>query len=93
MTFHLCLSSESYALLFLCIDDFNLLVTVLCGVAPTDSRKKEKLYSLSALRINKAYEKGIKPLLYNMYVWLVKDEKHQLLQKFSIASRRIVDAF
>lgn len=45
MTFHLCLSSESYALLFLCIDDFNLLVTVLGGVAPTDSRKKEKLYS------------------------------------------------
>lgn len=45
MTFHLCLSSESYALLFLCIDDFNLLVTVLGGVALTDSRKKEKLYS------------------------------------------------
>lgn len=45
MTFHLGLSSESYALLFLYIDDFNLFVTVLGGVAPTDSRKKEKLYS------------------------------------------------
>ncbi len=64
MTFHLCLSSESYALLFLCIDDFNLLVTVLGGVAPTDSRKKRGLTLLSVLRINKAYEKGVKPLLY-----------------------------
>lgn len=49
MTFHLCLSSESYALLFLCIDDFNLLVTVLGGVAPTDSRKKGEAL-LSSLR-------------------------------------------
>ena len=93
MTFHLGFSSESYALLFLCIDDFNLLVTVLAVLRRLIAEKRRSFTLLSALRINKAYEKGIKPLLYNMYVWLVKDEKHQLLQKFSIASRRIVDAF
>lgn len=93
MTFHLGLSSESYSLLFLCIDDFNLLDTVLAVLRRLIAEKRRSFTLLSALRINKAYEKGIKPLLYNMYVWLVKDEKHQLLQKFSIASRRIVDTF
>ena len=80
MTFHLGFSSESYALLFLCIDDFNLLVTVLAVLRRLIAEKRRSFTLLSALRIN-------------MYVWLVKDEKHQLLQKFSVASRRIVDAF
>ena len=73
MTFHLCLSSESYALLFLCIDDCNLLVTVLGGVAPTDSRKKRGFTLLSTLLINKAYEKEVKPILYK-YVCMVSEE-------------------
>lgn len=62
MTFHLGFSSESYALLFLCIDDFNLLVTVLAVLLIAEKRRSFTL--LSALRINKAYEKGVKPLLY-----------------------------
>ncbi len=45
MTFHLGFSSESYALLFLCIDDFNLLVTVLAVLRRLIAEKKEKLYS------------------------------------------------
>lgn len=64
MTFHLGFSSESYALLFLCIDDFNLLVTVLAVLRRLIAEKRRSFTLLSALRINKAYEKGVKPLLY-----------------------------
>lgn len=64
MTFHLGFSSESYALLFLRIDDFNLLVTVLAVLRRLIAEKRRSFTLLSALRINKAYEKGVKPLLY-----------------------------
>lgn len=45
MTFHLGFSSESYALLFLCIDDFNLLVTVLAVLRRLIAEKREALLS------------------------------------------------
>mgnify|MGYP001240316975 FL=1 len=64
MTFHLGLSSESYSLLFLCIDDFNLLDTVLAVLRRLIAEKRRSFTLLSALRINKAYEKRVKPLLY-----------------------------
>lgn len=45
MTFHLGFSSESYALLFLCIDDFNLLDTVLAVLRRLIAEKREALLS------------------------------------------------
>lgn len=45
MTFYLGFSSESYALLFLCIDDFNLLITVLAALRRLIAEKREALLS------------------------------------------------